>query len=71
MMEKPTCKTCPYWESIEDLRKRLKHNTYAYPYVETTEGMCHSSPNTVLSDETYWCSKHPNMHAWIGIKNKD
>ncbi len=66
-MDKPTCETCPYWDSDS--------------CVEEFWCACRRNPPTLEGDEERggwlathrenWCGEHPDFPKWIEEQRKD
>jgi len=72
-MERPTCKTCPYWKQIEDAE--LYGECRRYPATEGNRLDVNCDPGSVSikwghwfdQEENDWCGEHPDFPAYILI----
>lgn len=70
-MERPTCKTCPYWKQLSEaeLYGECRHG----PAKHGAETQLNCDPGTVSitwgtwfdQHEDEWCGAHPNFPAYI------
>lgn len=65
-MDKPTCKTCPYWKHYSEETEEIGLCMYNPPTVTFVDGddpfWGTNSPTTEHSD---WCGKHPDFRNVI------
>jgi hypothetical protein len=84
-MERPTCGTCPYWESVTACNIRLEIHD---PHHEDDDifGTCRRLPpmRSVFSyaggvhresdwpdtNDADWCGEHPQFLAWIKARTE-
>lgn len=61
-MERPTCKTCPYWKAVEDNKGECHRNPphpMRHPDHNFDEGMF------LVIYDVDWCGEHPLFPAYI------
>jgi len=81
-MDRPTCKTCPYWNAPkhheyldEDEPERgdcRKYNPVFRPDMSAEMGACQPWDGWwPTTSETQFCGEHPNFPAWIASRRQE
>jgi hypothetical protein len=66
-MDRPTCKTCPFWDGP---RSKEPVRGDCHGAAPTTISGLMNYPVAVTTPEDYWCAVHPDMTDWIqGIRD--
>lgn len=62
-MDKPTCKTCPYWDDSEGDTSGT-HEGEAIGY-------CQRYPQELMTHNFQTCGEHPDFPEWIAEQRKE
>jgi hypothetical protein len=69
-MNRPTCETCPYWESLDcnlGYCRRRAPRPYSDLMSEHEERFAAEWPSSTPDD---WCGEHPDFPEWIESQRK-
>ena len=63
-MDRPTCKTCPYW------RKQYEDDTSGTCQRRSPQAVRRDYPTFAETHESSWCGEHPDFAAWMATQAK-
>lgn len=57
-MDREHCKTCKFFETLEEYEKRTKRKYPTIIYNKKEDGLCHKEPKPQEMEGSNWCSHH-------------
>jgi len=74
-MERPSCRTCPYWDNSNDEPGRepkgfCRKRSPRFPPTESLVKAAEDSWGGIWPDTYYfeWCGEHPDFPVWLAAR---